>query len=166
MKLRNTPTSFGLIHKGFHWIMAIIILVMLSVGFFMTELEFSPFKLEVYALHKSFGVLVLMLLTGRILWRLFDRRPKHVPTLKWWENALAMLVHFALYFAIFSMCMYACKARLLWLLGCSSRGGARQGTRRISFIEPQASGVRPPWPTGAWTPAGVIRSGLRAGSGA
>ncbi len=105
MLWRNTKDRFGLIHKGFHWIMAVIILLMLSVGFWMAGLPFSPFKLEIYALHKSFGVLILMLLTGRILWRLFDRRPKPVPTLKWWEDALAKLVHLLLYFAIFSMCM-------------------------------------------------------------
>src|SRR5688572_25366361 len=100
MLWRNTKDRFGLIHKSFHWIMAVIILLMLSVGFYMTGLGFSPFKLQIYALHKSFGLLILALLTGRILWRLFDKRPAPVPTLKWWENALSKLVHFALYFAI------------------------------------------------------------------
>lgn len=105
MLWRNTRDRFGFIHKSFHWVMAVIILLMLSVGFYMAALPFSSFKLQIYALHKSFGVLVLILLTGRILWRLFDRRPARVPTIKWWEDALAKLVHFALYFAIFTMCM-------------------------------------------------------------
>src|SRR5690606_10085078 len=79
VQLKNTNKSFGFVSKSFHWVMAIIVLALLSVGFLMTAMGFSPLKLSVYTLHKSFGVLVLILVMGRAGWRLASPRPDALP---------------------------------------------------------------------------------------
>ena len=103
MPLKNNNKSYGAIAKSFHWIMALIILGLILVGLYMTELAYSPFKLEVYALHKSFGLLVLWMAGLRILWRLYSKPPQaNIPHQKW-ENFLSKLTHIFLYIAMFGM---------------------------------------------------------------
>ncbi|MBP7721097.1 MAG: cytochrome b/b6 domain-containing protein [Alphaproteobacteria bacterium] len=103
MQFKNTRNNFGLIAKGFHWILAILILWLLSVGFAMVGIPPGPDKFWVYALHKSFGILILVLMIGRVLWRQISPRPGPLPTHKTWEDTLAKIVHFALYACIFLM---------------------------------------------------------------
>lgn len=103
MQFRNTRDSFGLIAKTFHWVLAILILWLLSVGFAMVGIPPGPDKLWVYALHKSFGILILVLMIGRVLWRQLSPRPDKLPTHKEWEDRLAKAVHLGLYVCIFLM---------------------------------------------------------------
>ncbi|MCZ6886478.1 MAG: hypothetical protein O7C59_04370 [Rickettsia endosymbiont of Ixodes persulcatus] len=45
MLLKNTENSYGLIAKLFYWIMSIIVIVMLIVGFSMDNFVEPPFKM-------------------------------------------------------------------------------------------------------------------------
>lgn len=103
MKFKNTTDQYGAIAQFFHWAMAFIILSLLLVGLYMTGLEYSPKMLEIYALHKSFGLLVLWLVGLRILWRLFTKQPKHQENHHYWERILAKLAHLFLYVAMVGM---------------------------------------------------------------
>ncbi len=115
MNFLNTKNSFGLVAKSFHWSLAILILWLLSVGFAMVGIPPGLDKLWVYALHKSFGILILILMIGRVLWRGISPRPDPLPTHKKWEDVLAKIVHFGLYVCIFLMPLSG------WLM--SSAGG-------------------------------------------
>ncbi|MDH5723248.1 MAG: cytochrome b/b6 domain-containing protein [Alphaproteobacteria bacterium] len=93
-------------HKSFkaiHWVTALIILGLLSVGFFMTGMEYSQDKIQIYNLHKSFGLLILILLAARILVLIVKGRPKPLPTHKKWEKGLSHLIHGLLYLALIAM---------------------------------------------------------------
>lgn len=103
MGLKNTKDSYGLVSKALHWITALIILALVLVGLYMTQLAYSPFKLEIYALHKSFGILVLWLVGLRIIWKLLTAKPEAHPNHKWWEKLLAKLTHIFLYIAMIGM---------------------------------------------------------------
>ena len=61
MTLKNTVHGYGIIARSLHWVMAVLVLALLSIGFFMTSMDFSPVKLQVYGLHKSFGFFVFFL---------------------------------------------------------------------------------------------------------
>ncbi|MCB9990376.1 MAG: cytochrome b/b6 domain-containing protein [Rhodospirillales bacterium] len=97
MGVKNTTESYGIAAKGLHWVMALMVLGLLLLGFYMGGLDFSPFKLSLYGWHKSFGTLVLFLVAFRLAWRLANPRPAHIKTHKGWEKALAALVHILLY---------------------------------------------------------------------
>lgn len=73
--MRSDAVSWGLAARGFHWVMALLIVGMLVLGHTMVEYPMSVAKLKLYAWHKSIGVTVLFLLILRVLWRLVDRRP-------------------------------------------------------------------------------------------
>jgi cytochrome b561 len=67
---RYTATAIAL-----HWLLALMILVSLSDGWYMTGLQLSPLKLKLYNWHKWTGVTILALSLLRLLWRLTHRPP-------------------------------------------------------------------------------------------
>lgn len=103
MQLANDDEQYGLIHKIFHWAIAVLILALIPVGLGMSQMENSPLKFEIYAMHKSFGLLVLFLGVLRIIWRFFSPPPEHLETHKPWESALASAAHFWLYVCVIGM---------------------------------------------------------------
>ncbi|HEY2345506.1 MAG TPA: cytochrome b [Xanthomonadaceae bacterium] len=85
-----------------HWLIALMIVGMGIVGLTMTLMEPSLDKLKVYALHKSFGITVLVLVALRLLWRISHRAPPPVPMPRW-QHVSAQAVHFLLYVLMFAM---------------------------------------------------------------
>lgn len=78
-----------------HWAMAIIILWLFWLGWTMTELPKGAERSAAYSLHKSLGLLILLLLALRLAWR---RRHPAPPSLNTgWEDRLARLTHGLLY---------------------------------------------------------------------
>jgi cytochrome b561 len=75
MALKNTTTAYGSLSKLLHWLMALLIIGLLCVGIYMSEMERGPEKFQLYALHKSFGVIALGLFAIRLLWTLSNPRP-------------------------------------------------------------------------------------------
>lgn len=102
MRLTNTPDRWGAIPQLLHWTIALLVIALSLVGLLMQELPNSPTKLQVYALHKSFGLTVLALVVLRLLWRLFDRRPQWIEMPRWQRQA-ASSIHGMLYVLLFVM---------------------------------------------------------------
>lgn len=73
--LTNTSQSYGVISRLFHWSMGLLIIALLAVGLYMTDLEASPFKFALYGYHKAFGAVVLMLAALRVVWWLREVKP-------------------------------------------------------------------------------------------
>lgn len=77
MQIHNTDTRYGIVAKSLHWIIAILIITAWIVGFYMADLPAKdPSKFKLFDLHKSVGMLILMLVIARLSWRLYDGSPK------------------------------------------------------------------------------------------
>lgn len=74
----NKTDSYGFVLKFIHWATALLILGLLFVGFYMTTLPFGDSKLQIYMLHKSFGLLVLLLVVFRVFWKFLTPKVKHL----------------------------------------------------------------------------------------
>ena len=85
------------VSKFIHWLTALLILGLLAVGFYMVSIEFSESKLQLYSLHKSFGLVVLVLIVLRIVWHRMRTKPKPLDTHQAWEKVLAHAAHILLY---------------------------------------------------------------------
>jgi cytochrome b561 len=75
-----------------HWIVALTIIAMLGIGFYMTTFEFYP----LYDWHKSFGVVIFAVILLRVWWRIKNGWPvpvREYPTL---EHRLARASHWVL----------------------------------------------------------------------
>ena len=58
----------------FHWLTAVLVIGLLALGWYMTDLEGSE-KGYFYRLHKSFGLTVYFIVLLRLAWRLKNPPP-------------------------------------------------------------------------------------------
>ncbi len=73
--IAQRSTRYGTTAITLHWLLALAILAMLGVGWYMTGLPFSPQRLKLYNWHKWAGMAVLVLSVLRLVWRLMHRPP-------------------------------------------------------------------------------------------
>lgn len=67
---RYTGTAIAL-----HWVLALALVGIFSVGLYMAGLPFSPWRLKLYNWHKWAGVTILLLSIARLTWRLTHKPP-------------------------------------------------------------------------------------------
>jgi cytochrome b561 len=92
--LLNTPDRYGLVARLFHAAVAATILANLALGFLTDEVETGEGRFA--ALHATLGILTLLLLVARLLWRAIDPPPPitvGTPV----ERAVAHAGHLGLY---------------------------------------------------------------------
>ena len=102
MAFRNTTRSWGSLSKAFHWLIVLLIINQWWIASRADELK-GLAKLETLALHKSFGMTILMLAVLRLLWRLVNPTPDLTVETRRWERVLARISHVLLYALIFAM---------------------------------------------------------------
>ena len=78
-----------------HWAQAILMLWLLWLGWTMTDLPKGAERSAAYGLHKSLGLLMLLVLALRLIWR--RRNPPPAALAEGWETRLATATHHALY---------------------------------------------------------------------
>ncbi len=103
MQFTNTPDRYGWVAITLHWVISIIVICMLAVGLYMVTLKLGPLKLDLFRYHKEFGILVLMLASLRLGWRLANITPRYPDTMPWWQKGLAHSLHWLLYGFLFAM---------------------------------------------------------------
>ena len=92
MSTRYTRTAIAL-----HWLMALLIIATFPLGLYMSDLALSPIKLKLYSYHKWIGIVILILLLARVLWRLTHRPPLFEVAMPRWQVFSAHAVHLMLY---------------------------------------------------------------------
>jgi cytochrome b561 len=91
---RMSPLSIAL-----HWIVALTIIGLLAVGFYMAMYE----AYGLYALHKSIGMCIFAVILVRIAWRIKNGWPTPVRDYPQWERKLAQLTFWILILGSFIM---------------------------------------------------------------
>ena len=98
--LINTRERYGLIARFLHWFVFILVAGMLLGGVLIALLPSGGFRTVVVSAHKSTGVVVLLLMIIRLLWRFYNPRPRdlgNIPLLKY----IAHVLHIWLYVLLF-----------------------------------------------------------------
>ena len=96
-------THYTPLAKSLHWLMALMILGLLALGFYMSDLPLSPEKLQLYSWHKWAGVTVFVLVWLRLAWRITHRPPalpSGMPVHMQWAAHLGHFLLYALMIAI------------------------------------------------------------------
>ncbi len=101
MKWGNSATRWGLASRLFHWFMAIAILFMFCLGITMINMRLSPEKLEMFMVHKSTGMLLLLAIILRILWRIINPPPKFPKFISHNQQQIIRLGQLLMYFLMF-----------------------------------------------------------------
>ncbi|MEJ7746807.1 MAG: cytochrome b [Luteimonas sp.] len=103
MSLKNTADRWGPVSQSLHWLVVLLIIGQGIVGLTMGDLRNGLDKIQIYALHKSFGLTILGLVTLRLLWRWFAGTPLPVPGTPTWKKRIASLSHWGLYALLFAI---------------------------------------------------------------
>lgn len=101
MKLRNTNERYGAITKLLHWSIAMLIIGLIWLGWYMVDLTYYDkwYNASLTA-HRALGMLVLLLAALKIAWIVLSRPPPFVATIKPWERVAAKATHHTLYLAM------------------------------------------------------------------
>ena len=101
----TAPDRYSTVAIALHWLIAVLLVSMIFFGWYMEGVRDALFAGEasieevrsVYNMHKTTGLIVLVLSLGRLAWRLTHRQPPmpvHMPA---WEKRAASATHWAFY---------------------------------------------------------------------
>lgn len=98
MNFKNHSHGFGLISITLHWLMALLIIALFTVGLWMVDLSYyDPWYKQAPFFHKSVGVIVAMLYISRVTWRMINPPPPPIASIPRTELLLAKAMHLTLY---------------------------------------------------------------------
>ena len=87
----------------FHWTMAALVLFQLFWGWWMGRLPVGGDKVAAHDLHYLVGVLMLVLIIGRLGWRTLAPGPINDADKPGWESMAAHVTHYVFYTCLFGL---------------------------------------------------------------
>ncbi|HAV06035.1 cytochrome b [Stutzerimonas stutzeri] len=102
MHWRNSPTHYGLTSIVLHWLVAVAVFGLFALGFWMVGLNYySSWYRTAPDLHKSIGILLLLVMLLRVLWRFVSPAPAPLASQGRLTRTAARLAHGLLYLGLF-----------------------------------------------------------------
>jgi len=101
MALKNTTNSYGSLAKLLHWVSALMLVGLVIIGLIVADMESGPDKQQLEGIHISVGLLLLVLMAVRLLWKFLDPSPAGLAATPGWQKTVEHLTHWGLYAAIF-----------------------------------------------------------------
>src|SRR5262245_22044833 len=89
--------------KLLHWMVAACVLITAPVAIAMTNVGKGPTQDALYNLHKSFGVLILILMVLRLINRLAAGALAAEAEIEPWQKRVSSIVHTSLYVLLLAM---------------------------------------------------------------
>src|SRR5687767_8100219 len=89
--------------KLLHWLVAACVLITAPVAIAMTRIDKGPTQDALYNLHKSLGVLILILMVLRLINRLAAGALAPEAEIEPWQKTVSSIVHTSLYVLLLAM---------------------------------------------------------------
>ena len=99
----NTSSGYGLLAKLLHWLTFIALIVQIPFGFFLVGIEFSDRRIDLENIHILVGISIFYLVLLRLIWKLFNPKPKHWREFFKGQTLIAEINHYLLYISILSI---------------------------------------------------------------
>lgn len=103
----TSSTRYTTVAIFLHWTLAILVLGMIPVGWWMSDAVLDPALRskagQAFQLHKSVGFTILGLTIIRLIWRLTHKAPPLPQAMPAWEKSLAKLTHGLFYFLMLAL---------------------------------------------------------------
>lgn len=99
--MKSETQGYTKISIGMHWLIALMVLTIFSVGLYMVTMPISPQKLRIYSWHKWTGITIFIFMILRLSWKVAYPPSPMPEILKPWEKSLAGAVHILLYVLVF-----------------------------------------------------------------
>lgn len=91
-----TTNKYSIGSKWLHWLVAVIVMTMLSFSFFLDDIP-ERYQAFAYMIHKSFGLTVLLLMVLRLIWIIHSGKPPLPNSIPKWEKKLSHIVQHSFY---------------------------------------------------------------------
>lgn len=102
MQVRNSSSKFGVVSIAVHWLVAGAVFSLFGLGYWMVDLSYyDDWYRTGPDIHRSIGILLLMVMLFRLGWRLFTPLPRALPSHSRLEVLAAHGTHMLLYTLIF-----------------------------------------------------------------
>ena len=104
MPATTVSARYNTVAKTLHWLIALLIITMLALGWTMTNVgKDYPYRFQLFQLHKSLGITILLLSLIRLAWRLLHRAPPLPIAMPGWEKLAARSTHVLFYVFMIGM---------------------------------------------------------------
>jgi cytochrome b561 len=106
MNLRNSHQQYGIVSIVMHWVMTLLIIGLFILGLYMTGLDYyHPWYKTAPDIHRSLGIIMLLLLVFRLVWRMVNPKPVPVDNDPEILHKVAEWVHTLLYLLLFAIAL-------------------------------------------------------------
>ena len=95
---RYTPVGIA-----FHWVMALLVIVQLGWGWYMSLVPAGGAKLQAFEVHSAIGLPILVLGIGRFVWRLIIPGPVNDADIPGWQSRVAHATHWIFAIGFFGL---------------------------------------------------------------
>ncbi|MEF3090289.1 cytochrome B [Enterobacter sp. 10-1] len=104
MRLVNSQSNYGFISMTLHWLTAVVVYAMFALGLWMVTLGYyDTWYHRAPGIHKGIGILLMMGLIIRILWRFISPPPPALKSYSKLTRVAAGFAHSLLYLALFTI---------------------------------------------------------------
>jgi cytochrome b561 len=100
--MKRPQQRFNVLGRLLHWVMAVLVLAMLFIGIGMVS-TVSPRYHMLVSIHKSIGIVILVLVAIRLVNRLINPPPPLPTDLPAWQVLAAKASHLVLYALMFGL---------------------------------------------------------------
>ena len=100
--IKNSNQEFGVVAKCIHWAIALLIIGLIWLGWYMVDLGYyDSWYNGSLSLHKALGMIALGLAVCKMVWLLVSPTPLALPSLKAWEHQVSRIAHWILMLSMF-----------------------------------------------------------------
>lgn len=103
MGMKNTNSNYGSISQLFHWIIFLLVAGMLVFGYVMGDIPDKAYRGQMINLHKLIGVFILVLMSLRLIWALYNIKPALPFQTPAWQRLAERITHVLLYLGLIVM---------------------------------------------------------------
>ncbi|MCD6046984.1 MAG: cybB [Gammaproteobacteria bacterium] len=126
MEIKNDSQHYGIVEKILHWLMALLIILMLSVSFFFDDFSKTT-KSTLIGTHKLIGMSIFLLAIIFLIWKKINIKPAFPENMPRWQTFLARFVHHLLMLAIIIMPLAG------WIMSTAAGKPPKIGTIALNF---------------------------------
>lgn len=95
--------KYPLSMRIYHWVVFLLVIILITVGYVMSDMGVSEKKWQIYFMHKSFGLTLFLIVLARIINRLRSKIAPLPKTISLFDVKVASIVHFMLYVLLIAM---------------------------------------------------------------
>ena len=129
--MKGSSTQYGRIAQLFHWLSMLLIVGLAIGGTIMTRIDSTAQQTQMYQMHVTVGLVVLLLTVARVVWIFIDKRPAPPAEMKAAQKTAFAANHLLLYLVIILMVVSGVAMLLLSGVGLSPAGVTPAGIENV-----------------------------------